>query len=154
VKRCIVESVNVRALVVAGLLLMMTFSLGAAVTIIPPAPTSHDEIAALIDVSGGCFEIVTTSVTGNSIRTNIVQGGCVFGPPAFTIKVGAPFGPLAPGTYTYDVYLDYENTGFVLLARQTIVVAPAPVPAIDEVGLSLLAISLASIACLAVGKRG
>ena len=124
----------------------------AAVTITPPSPTSQDSITATIDVLGGCSDTVTTSVIGNTIRTAIVQQGCAILQP-FTIHEIATFGPLAPGTYTYDVYLDFEHAGPVLSSRQTIVVSPA-IPAISGIGLSVLAISLAGAACFVLGKRG
>jgi len=134
-------------------LVLLALHAEAAVTIAPASPTAQDQITATIDVLAGCFDIITTSVTGNSIRTDIRQQGCIIGPPAFTVPETARFGPLLPGTYTYDVYLEYEHTGPVLYSRQMIVVAPA-VPILSEVGLSILAISLAGIACFALGKRG
>jgi len=134
-------------------LILAAFHVEAAVTITPASPTAQDPITAGIDVAAGCFDILTTSVSGNSIRTDIVQQGCGLGPPAFTITETVIFGPLAPGTYTYDVYLDYEHTGPMLYGRQTIVVASA-VPSLSELGLSILAISLAGIACFALGNLG
>jgi len=134
-------------------LVLVAFQAKGAVTITPASPTSQDTITAIIDVSSGCGDIITTSVTAYSIRTDIVQQGCILGPPAFTVPEGTQFGPLAPGTYTYDVYINYEHTGAVLDSHHTIVVAPA-IPAIDGVGLSILAISLAGAACFVLGKRG
>jgi hypothetical protein len=133
-------------------LVLVALRAEAAVTITPASPTSQDSITSVIDVAAGCGDIITTSVTGTSIRTDIVQQGCVFGPPAFTIPEAAQFGPLAPGTYTYDVFLDFEHTGPVLFSRRTIVVAPA-VPGLSELGLVILAMSLAGVACFALDRR-
>jgi hypothetical protein len=134
-------------------LFLVAFRAKAAVTITPASPTAQDSITAVIDVSGGCGDVVTTSVTGNSIRTDIVQQGCILGPPPFIVQETVRFGPLAPGTYTYDVYINYEHTGAVLDSSHLIVVAPA-IPAIAGVGLSILAILLAGAACFALGKHG
>src|SRR4051812_26495773 len=90
----------------------------AAVTTTPTSPTSQDPIRAVIDVSAGCFDIVTTSVTGNSIRTDIVQQGCAIGPPTSPVQETVIFGPLPPGTYTYDVFINFEHTGAVLNSSQ------------------------------------
>src|SRR4051812_32155102 len=103
----------------------------AAVTFTPTSPTAQDTITAHIDVMGGCGNTVATSIAGNAIRTDILQHGCAFGPPPFTINIGTQFEPVAPGVYTYDVYIDVEHTGLFLDSRHTIVVAP-PVPALDE----------------------
>jgi hypothetical protein len=134
-------------------LVLVALRAEAAVTITPASPTSQDSITAVIDVPGGCFAIITTAVTGNSIRTDIVQQGCVVIQPILPAQESVRFGPLAPGTYTYDVYLDFEHTGPVLLSRQTIVVARA-VPSLSELGLIILAMSLAGVACFALGKNG
>jgi hypothetical protein len=125
----------------------------AAITITPASPTSQDPITAVIDVTAGCGEIITTSVSGSLIRTDIVQLGCVHGPPVSTIPVATQFGPLAAGTYTYDVFLDFEHTGPVLFFQRTIVVAPA-IPALSELGLVILAMSLAGAACFVIGRHG
>jgi hypothetical protein len=126
------------------------FNAEAAVTITPTSPTSQDTITATIDVLGGCFDTVTTSVIGNTIRTDIVQQGCAIFQP-FSIQEKATFGPLAPGTYTFDVFTEFDHTGLFLLSHQTIVIAPA-IPAISEIGLSVLAMALAGAACFVLGK--
>jgi hypothetical protein len=145
-------NVKTDLLLVIGLV-FSAFHANAATTITPASPTSQDAIIAVIDVAGGCGDVVSTSATGNLIRTDISQIGCALGPPASTIPEATGFGPLAPGTYRYDVYLNYEHTGPLLYSRQTIVVAPA-VPSLSELGLSILAISLAGVACFALGKHG
>jgi len=43
------------------------------------------------------------------------------------------------------VFLNFEQTGSVLISHQTIVVAP-PVPSLSDVGLVILGMSLAVIA--------
>jgi hypothetical protein len=143
-------TVKTRFALILGILLTAIHA-EASVTITPASPTSQDPIRAVIDVSPGCADIVTTSITGSSILTDIVQQGCAIGPPVSPVQETVIFGPLAPGTYTYDVFLDYEHTGRILLSRQTIVVAP-PVPSLSELGLAILGISLAAIACLALSK--
>jgi hypothetical protein len=134
-------------------LVLAAFHAEAAITITPASPTSQDPITAVIDVSGACFNIVTTSVTGSTIRTDIVQQGCIVIQPLPLFQEYVKLGPLAPGTYTYDVYVDYEHTGPFLYVQRTVVVAP-PVPSLSDLGLSILAISLAGIACFALGRHG
>lgn len=145
-------AVKARTLLILSVVLT-AFHADGAITITPASPTSQDSITVVIDVAGGCGDVVTTSVTGNSIRTDIVQQGCALGPPVFTVPETVRFGPLPPGIYTYDVYLNYEHTGAVLDSHQTIIVGLA-VPVIDDVGLSILAMSLAVTACGALGRRG
>ena len=135
-------------------LVLMAFRAETAVTITPAAPTSQEFVTAVIDVTGGCGDLVSTSVIGNSIRTDILEVGCILGPPSFTVPQTVRFGPLAPGTYVYDVYMNYEHTGPVLDSRHAIVVAPAALPGLSSLGLSILAVSLAVIACFLLGKRG
>lgn len=132
-------------------LVLAAFHARAAVTITPASPTSADAITAAIDVTGGCGDTVSTSITGNTIRTDILQLGC-FGGPTLPVQEFARFGPLAPGTYTYNVYINFENTGPILDSSKTIIVAPS-IPTIGEVGLFVLALSLAGIACFALGKH-
>jgi hypothetical protein len=134
-------------------LVLVALQAEAAITITPTSPTSQDSITAAIDVMGGCGDVVSTSVSGHSIRTDISQFSCALGPPAFTVQETVKFGPLAPGTYTYNVFLDSEHTGLFPFAQQTIVVAPA-VPSLSEFGLVILAMSLAGIACFALGRHG
>lgn len=134
-------------------LVLVALRAEAAVTITPASPTSQDPITAVIDVQGGCGDFVSTSITGNTIRTDILQIGCVIIQPILPVQESVQFGPLAPGTYTFDVFLDFEHTGPFLFAQQTIVIAPA-VPSLSKLGLSILAISLAGIACFALGRQG
>src|SRR5258707_65920 len=100
-----------RHVLLALALVLAAFHAEAAITITPASPTSQDSIIAVIDVPGGCFNIITTSVTGSSIRTDIVQKSCIVIQPISPDQEYVRFAPLAPGTYAYDVYLDDEHTG-------------------------------------------
>jgi hypothetical protein len=70
-------------------------------------------------------------------------------PPGLNIVYDAPFGPLAPGTYTYEVYTSSMGDGFPppeLVAQQAIVVAAAPsgaaIPTLGPLELSVLTAAL------------
>ena len=140
-------AMQLRTFLMAGAVVMALHA-EAAVTVTPASPSSQDAINVTIDEVGLCLYIVTTSINGSSIRTDILQQGCFeAGAPPPTVQAFDRFGPLAAGTYTYDVYVNYEHTGPVLQSHQTIVVVPA-VPSLTEVGLAMLAVSLAAIACL------
>lgn len=93
----------------------------------------------------------TTEVVGNSIRTNLPIIGFITGPPTFLVDEVIDLGPLAPGTYSYEIYETDSYPGgppFLpqLLARQTIVVVPPPVPTTNRVGLLILAVSISAVA--------
>jgi hypothetical protein len=124
----------------------------ATTTFAPPSPTAQDGITAIIDVpSSAVYDTPSTSVIGNMIRTNLPVLSFVLGPPVFITHAFASFGPLPPGTYTYQVYEVYQGQS-VLLSQATIVVAPA-IPAMNSLYLSILAILLAAIACFTLGKH-
>jgi hypothetical protein len=125
--------------------------LEAATTITPAVPTAQDIIIAAIDVPSSTFyNVSSTSVAGNVIRTNLPILGFGGGPPVFGRQEFAAFGPLAPGTYTYEVYQTYQGQP-VLLSQQTIVVAPV-IPIMDSFWLSILAMLLATIGYFTLGK--
>jgi len=117
-------------------------------TITPATPASQDVITADIQVFGSTsYGAPSTVVSGNMIRTDLpVLGVDAFPGPDKHIFVS--FGPLQPGTYTYQVFFVIDGVP-ALLSQQTIVVAPA-VPALNEVYLSLLAISLAAAGSFAL----
>ena len=130
---------------------LAAFRMTAATTIMPASPTSQDIITAAIDVSSSTsYDIPSTAVIGNVIRTNLTVIGYVAGPPPVTGQLFVNFGPLPAGSYTYHVYT-IENALPVLLSQQTIVVAPTAIPTINNVSLCVLALSLCAVACLALG---
>ena len=154
-----IASVTRRALLMVAVLLMALDTEASQslvygiVTVSPSSPSSQDTINVVIDVVGGCRDIVTTSVNGPSIRTDIVvQEGCFVGGPSVILPEFVRLGPLTPGTYTYEVYIN-SGGGPVLDWHQAILVVPA-IPILDEVGLSILAAALAAIACVTMSKRG
>jgi hypothetical protein len=132
-----------------GLLLVVcaTSTLDAATTFTPANPTSQDRIGVFVDVPGGCTPTPTTVLTGTTIRSDLVFGGCFLGPPAFTYKYSFDFGPLAPNTYTYEVYFAFPGFAPELQSRQTLVVAAAPEP-IPTLSLTMLAVMGSVLAAL------
>ncbi len=147
----IVMTVKAHALMSLALVLA-AFHAEAATTFAPPAPTEQDVITAIIDVfSSTIYDSPSTSVSGNVIRTNLTILGFTTGPPPFPTQLFVSFGPLPPGTYTYQVYEVYQGQS-TLLSQATIVVAPA-IPAMNSLYLSILAIFLAAIACFTLGKH-
>jgi hypothetical protein len=135
---------------VALALVLAAFHTEAA-TITPSSPTSQDVISAVIDVPGTTsYGFPSTSVSGNQIRTNLPFLGVDIGPsPPKHIFVS--FGPLAPGTYTYQVYSVFDGEP-ALLSQQTIIVAP-PIPTMSGFHLTILAVFLAAIGSFMVGKH-
>jgi hypothetical protein len=114
---------------------------------VPAAPDANDTIEARFEVFGGCNNDFTTVVTGDVIRTTVVQTGCVIGPPPFPVPVSTEFGPLPAGTYTYEVYVD-EGVGPIQHSTQPLGIAaviPAA-PALSGVSLGLLALILGGTA--------
>ncbi len=132
---------------------------GAAQTVWPPAvfvpaaPTELDRIRADFDVPQAPNSN-TTTVTGTVVRTDVFLGPSVIGPPPTIVPYNAFFGPLAAGTYTYEIFLHYENGTVELRSRQSLVVsaAPALVPALSQTVLGLLVASLAAAAMALLGR--
>jgi hypothetical protein len=80
-------------------------------------------IIATIDVSSVViYGHSSTTVTGNTIRTDLPVLGFAPG-PVFTTQQFANFGPLPQGTYTYQVYEVFQGQS-ALLSQQVIVVVP------------------------------
>jgi hypothetical protein len=131
-------------------LLLAAFPAPAA-TITPAAPTAQDVITAAITVANtATFGRPVTTVTGNTIRTDLPLISSFGGPIPFPVQLFERFGPLQPGTYTYQVY-DIENGQAFLLSQQTIVVAPA-IPAMNRLYLAILAMCLAAIGWFTVAR--
>jgi hypothetical protein len=120
-----------------------------AATITPSSPTNSDVITARTDVvvPGACALQHATTVNGMTVRTTLSLAGCFFTPP-FTVPVTATFGPLAPGTYTYEVYRVLEGGTPVLVDSQPFVITAAPtaVPVMDPRGVAVLAAILIAVA--------
>jgi hypothetical protein len=138
-------------------LLALTFCLvvvraEAATTITPVAPSAQDVITAIIDVPNtSTFGRPSTTVTRNTIRTDLPLISVIGGPPPIAVQIYESFGPLPPGTYVYEVD-ETSNGHSLLISQQMIVVAPA-IPAMNHVWLSILAVFLAAIACFAIERH-
>lgn len=130
---------------------LLSGNASAQAVITPPEPTEQTVITARSTVqSVGCDASVETVATGFSVQTTIFLTGCLLGPPPVPTPIDATFGPLAAGTYAYDVYVSYEGDVPELLSSQTIVVAAVldAVPTADEWGLLFLASMLAIVGFL------
>ena len=144
------------AFVFSFALLSVLSATGAAAQAIitPTSPTSNDVITARSDIfTLACTTNVQTNVTGTTIRTDISLTGCITGPPPFILPVFATFGPLPPGSYTYEVYTRIETDPPTLVSSQTIVVsALVPlVPTASEWALVILAAALGVVAVVSLG---
>ena len=115
-------------------------------TFVPSKPASTDVVRAEFTVSSPCFGIASTSteVIGTVVRTTVASPGCVGLPPVLITQF-AGFGPLSPGTYSYEIYLKYPDDSLEFRSSQELVVAP-PIPILDTLSLLLLATVLAAIA--------
>ena len=92
------------------------------------------------------------------MRTDVQLYDCFAAPPPFiNIIHETQFGPLAPGTYTYEVYSgDLGGPPPVLVDQEVIIVSPAHIAAIPTLGtfeLTLLCIALSMVA-VTVLRRG
>jgi hypothetical protein len=127
-------------------------------SVVPAAPTSADIIFANISVPAHCDENFTTVITGNAVRTDVVISGCMGG-PQFDLPREEQFGPLAPGTYSYEVYLRTEDEPTPqLIYAQTITVSPAiaaaAVPTLTLSELILLGAALVTAALFSLRRTG
>lgn len=120
---------------------------------VPAAPTELDRIRADFDVPQAP-DSNTTTVAGTVVRTDVFLGPGVIGPPPVIVPYNAFFGPIAAGTYTYEIYLHYADGTVELRSRQSLVVsaAPALVPALSPAVLGLLVVSLAAAAVAVLGR--
>jgi hypothetical protein len=122
----------------------------AEVTIAPSAPTAADVLVATIEVPSGCTVTSATTVTGSVVRTDVAISGCIVGPPPFPVDHVVEFGPLAAGTYTYQVYFSDEGGPPELEEELPLVIAPAiapaAVPTMSELALLLLVAGIAATA--------
>ena len=66
----------------------------------------------------------------------------------------AVFGPLAPNTYTYEIYLHYLDGTVEPRSRQSLVVSAVPglVPTLSPSALACLFVALVAVALFAVGR--
>jgi len=126
------------------------------IVISPSSPSERDVIrATFTEASSGCQINISTVVTGTVVRTTmfISSVGCVSGPPPVPVPREISFGPLAPNTYTYEFYEDYEGGPQLLISRQPLVVSAAPpIPALSSNSLVLLVVALTGIALSALGR--
>ncbi len=100
----------------------------ATITFSPPAPTSATPITATVITSPFCaFDSITTTVNGFVVRSTFIPGACLSSVGASNL-VTATFGPLPPGTYTYEAYYPDAST---LYATATFTVTDAAVPALS-----------------------
>ena len=95
-----------RTIAIAVVLLLASVFAGAApvpVTIVPAVPNDLSPIAAIVPFQ--CSMTASTVVNGFVVRSTftLLPGtGCVeIGPPVNSV---AQFGPLSPGTYTFEAY--------------------------------------------------
>ncbi len=126
------------------------------ITFSPSAPTELDQIQATFTKTGSCAFNSSTIVAGTIVRTTVSAANCVLGPPPVETAETAVFGPLPPNTYTYELWFRYESDAPVLRAQTQLVVAapPALVPTLSPVFLTVLVISLAVVAVVAVQRAG
>jgi hypothetical protein len=128
-------------------------------SVVPAAPTSADIIFANISVPGHCDESFTTVITGNAVRTDVLISGCMGGVPPFEGVREEQFGPLPPGTYSYEVYSRTEDEPTPqLIHAQTITVSPAvaaaAVPTLTMLELILLGAALVTAALFSLRRTG
>lgn len=124
----------------------------AAVTLTPASPTSSDTITATIDVAGNCDTASDTVVSGNVVRTTITYTVCYPVTP-FPAQTSVEFGPLAAGSYTYEVYVGFaDGPPPARDSEQPLTVAAAPagaaIPALDNRAIAILTLALCAAAML------
>lgn len=118
----------------------------------PASPTSSDIITATFIVVLCPDTTVATVVTGSLVTTTVTLDGCFpILPPL--VNETATFGPLPPGIYTYEIYVDTEGPEPpVLRSRQTFAVQAPPIPSLSTWGVAVMAAAL-GLAALFVMKR-
>ena len=123
-------------------------------TFVPTAPTDRDVIQATFTVPFPCIIISQPRlISGSVIRENVLLS-CSTGPAPGFVNETVTFGPLPPGTYTYEIYFDRQDGDPPQLrSTQTLVVTGAPaVPTLSAPTLAGLAVLLAVVA-LALMRR-
>ena len=116
-------------------------------TLTPASPTPADVITARFSTFP-CDQTVSTVVTGFVVTTTVFINDCVIiTPPPF--EETATFGPLPVGIYTYEIYIDDDDTAPpVLRSRQTFAVQAPPIPSLSSWGLIAMAAGLALVVLL------
>lgn len=135
-----------RSAAFACALLLVTIPLAAApaISFSPPAPTSANPITATVILFCG-YTSATTTVNGFVVKTTFKSDGNCLSAAQPTILAAPPvagtatFGPLPPGTYTYEAYWPNSST---LYASSTFVVANAAVPTLSGPIRALLLLAL------------
>jgi hypothetical protein len=125
-------------------------------TLTPAAPSSADFVVAAFTVIGCPVLPESTKMTSaTTIATTLKAGTCYFGPiPAIWQE---PLGYLPAGTYTYEIYIRYDNEPTPeLRSRQTFIVtqAAAAVPAFSTWTRLALFGCLGACALLALRQSG
>jgi len=141
---------DMRTIAVAIALLLAAAVAGAApvpVTIVPAVPNDLSPIAAIVPFQ--CSMTASTVVNGFVVRSIFTpQGGCVeIGPPVNSV---AQFGPLPPGTYTFEAYDESSR----LYATTTFTVTSTAIPTLSEITRALLLLALSATGVWSVGWRG
>ncbi len=114
----------------------------------PVAPTAGDVIRATFTKPATCdAQTISTVVTGTVVRTTVGGTCIIIDPPLFSGTAVADFGPLAPGTYTYEIYFAFDGPP-ELRSTQTFTVAAfvPPVPALSSLSIVLLSVALCAAA--------
>jgi len=143
-----------------GVLLALTSVLSidvASADVWPPAtflrvPTSTDATIAQYTVPSLCFfGDNATEVIGTLVRTTTISHGCLPLLPGLSTEA-AVFGPLPPGTYTYEIDFKHADGSIEFRSSQQLVVAP-PIPALSPLSILLLLSTLAAIALTVLSTR-
>jgi len=139
-----------RTIAIAVVLLLASVFAGAApvpVTIVPAAPNDLSPIAAIVPFQ---FPMTASTVVNGFVVRSIftLEGGCVeIGPPGNSV---AQFGPLPPGTYTFEAYDESSR----LYATTTFTVTSTAIPTLSEITRALLLLALSATGVWSVGWRG
>ena len=116
------------AILFALLLVSVPMFAAATITFSPPAPTSATPITATVLIAPFCsLASTSTTVNGSVVRSTFVPGACLSS-VAPANACAATFGPLPPGTYTYEAYFPDSST---LYATATFTVTDAAIPALS-----------------------
>ena len=116
------------------------------VTIVPAAPNDLSPIAAIVPFR--CPMTASTVVNGFVVRSTFtLEGGCIeIGPPVDSV---AQFGPLPPGTYTFEAYDESSR----LYATTTFTVTSTAIPTLSEITRALLLLVLSATGVWILASR-